>query len=132
MSKVLILLLVQIGIAAGLNCYQGQQNNSVSVVGSALTCPQNSMSCIKSVDNATGIATRACQQTTCSFSNTGYQQTTQMQTNNTTVAACQPTSTGLMCCCTGDGCNAAMGTPTTFGVLSLALFGSFLAYVVKF
>ncbi|CAD5223751.1 unnamed protein product [Bursaphelenchus okinawaensis] len=129
MSKLLVIVLVQIGATLALECYQGQQNNSVAVVGSAMTCPQNAMSCIKSVDNATGIATRACQQTTCAYANNGYQQTT---TANTTTTACMPTSTGVMCCCTGDGCNAATGTQVSLNAIGLTLFGFFMAFVLKF
>lgn len=66
--KYIILLIAQLAVVTALTCYQGQQNNSVSVSGSATECPQQAVSCLKSVDNATGIATRACQQTACSVS----------------------------------------------------------------
>jgi len=108
-----------------LNCYQGQQNSTLPVVGSAMACPMGSMSCSKSVDPSMNIATRACQVINCTMN--GMISSTAVCQNSTSY----PYQT--FCCCYGDGCNSAPGSPlsalsfvaaafTTFAPLSLARY----------
>ena len=55
------------GISA-LNCYQGQQNSTIPVSGSAMACPAGALTCVKSVDPSMQVAMRGCQTTNCTVS----------------------------------------------------------------
>lgn len=46
-----------------LKCYQNEQTNNQSVVGSPLDCPQGSLSCSKMVEPLKTV--RSCQTTNC-------------------------------------------------------------------
>ncbi|KAI6220851.1 hypothetical protein M3Y99_01588700 [Aphelenchoides fujianensis] len=113
----LIVLVCVLGTAAALNCYQGQQNASVPISGSATACPSMSYSCLKVYDSVTNMVTRSCQTTNCTLngvvSSTGFCQnaTGSMNVNvnnpNMQQGMYGQSSTNVYCCCFGDGCNGA-------------------------
>jgi len=84
-----------------LNCYQGQQNSSIAVSGSAMACPAGALTCVKSVDPSMQVAMRGCQTTNCTLNNM-----------MSATAVCQNSTSypyQTYCCCYGDGCNSAPG-----------------------
>ncbi|KAI6190310.1 hypothetical protein M3Y97_00103600 [Aphelenchoides bicaudatus] len=120
-----VFLCIIFGVANALNCYQGIQNASLPISGSATACPTPSLSCLKSYDNATNTVTRSCQTTNCTLggvvSSTGFCQ-------NTTSYPYQ-----TYCCCYNDGCNSApvhSALMLQFGWMAIPLL-ALLGYVNK-
>lgn len=54
----IVLVFIVAGVATALNCYQGIQNASQPVSGSATACPTPALSCLKAFDNSTNTVTR--------------------------------------------------------------------------
>jgi len=113
---IVVLLLSVLNGASALSCYQGTQNSTAPLNGTATACPVTSYSCVKQLDTTHQMLMLGCQTTNCTDTTGNYTATGVCQ--NSTAA---PYST--YCCCYGDGCNSAPRSDTGVLMVMVALLG---------